>query len=236
MAFAAPSPTTFTQIVGDGLTEFRALATKHCDGWGIASDGNLITEPESALNSQKFSDAIVEAQSRAALLHLRWATLGLKVDETNTHPFSHGEYSFIHNGSIKPPSSIETMIDPDLLPSLIGDTDSERYFYALLSSIGDLGLTEGTLKTLRTMRDNLDSSSLNAMLLSPDKLVIICEYNLTRVPPGEDASYYDLAYRKDAQGVLIASSGWDQSGWNSIGNHHLLIVNRTTLEVERHQI
>jgi len=241
MGYVASENTTFSALAGSTFSEFQSLAAKHRDGWGVAvtpshGDAQVILDPGTALDNQKFAEVTTSLNSDAALLHLRWATLGLKVDETNTHPFTHGEYSFIHNGSINPPQSLEPLIAEDFKEHFVGYTDSERYFYVLLTSIRQHGLESGVIEAVRTIRSSLQYSSVNAMLLTPHKFIVITEFNAAKIPSDEGPEYYDLYYRRDDRGVLVASSGWSQDGWVHLPNHRMLVVDRSTQEVEIFEI
>ena len=237
MGYVANDATTLSQIAGPEFVEFTALSAKHGDGWGIASDSHaaspdLLVEPTRAKESATYSKAVSSITSNAALLHLRWATLGLPVTEGNTHPFVSGNISFIHNGGIKPPTSLDSGIDPEYLTQLRGDTDSESYFYYLLTHINKSNLKDGVVSGVRAICNGLEYSSINAMMMTPEFLVIICEHNNNKIPEDEGPDYYELFYRKDERGVLIASTGWTQEGWQNLPNHHVMFVDRKTHNVE----
>ena len=74
------------------------------------------------------------------------------------------------------------------------------------------------------------------MLLTPHKIVIISEFNPVKIPAGEPLNYYDLAYKKSPENVLVASSGWEQGGWTAIGNHRVVLIDRAKLEIESFEI
>jgi len=237
MGYVASEATTLAEIAGANFIEFTELSTKHGDGWGIATQdcntgATLLLEPTRAKESGKYSQATSKLKSSAALLHLRWATLGLAINEGNTHPFTFGDISFIHNGGIMPPQSLDSFIDPKFMLDRRGDTDSERYFLVLISEIQSYGLVQGVLSGVRKIRDNCKFSSINSILLTPDKMIVICEFDGSRIPDGEGEDYYELFYRNDDKGVLIASSGWNQTGWNNLPNHQLMVVDRKTREIE----
>jgi hypothetical protein len=113
-----------------------------------------------------------------------------------------------------------------------GNTDSEKYFYLLITQIRKLGLIDGIKSGLKLLKESCNYSSLNAMVLTADAYVIINEHNFEKRPKGESEDYYDLYYRKDEKGILVASSGWDQNNWTNIGNHQILVINRRTLNLE----
>ena len=238
MGYVSGRDVSISEFTGPRFEDFAALSAFHRDGWGIAeleagtTTPKLIVEPIQASESEAFKRASQEDKYNGALLHFRWATAGLPVVEGNTHPFTHGEYSFIHNGGVLPATAMDSFIDQDLFEGLRGTTDSERYFATILTEIRKVGLIEGVAAAIRLIREKCDYSSLNAMLLTPHQMIIINEHTYKRIPPGETEAYYDLYYRKNADGVLVASSGWDQAGWTLIENHRALIIDRSTFDIE----
>lgn len=238
MGYVADQDYSLAEIAGPSFEEFAALSSRHCDGWGVAElelgaeSPTLVVEPVRASSSENFQKISHQSKSNGALLHLRWATSGLTVKEGNTHPFVHGDLSFIHNGGVMPAESMDSFIDFDLFEQMRGDTDSERYFGTIITHVRKAGLIEGVIEAVRLIRERCTFSSLNAMILSPHQMIIISEHNLNRIPVGEAADYYDLYYRRDPKAVLVASSGWDQSGWKLIENHRALVIDRTTFEIE----
>ena len=237
MGYVAPSETTLVEIAGAGFTEFAGLSAKHGDGWGVSSvdtsgKPTLILEPSRAKESAKFADVAASHSADAAILHLRWATSGLSIKEGNTHPFIYDGISFMHNGGVLPPESLDPFIDADLFAHMRGETDSEKYFFLIITEMRKFGLKEGILSAVRIIREKLVYSSINAMILTATDFYVVCEHNNERIPSGEGKDYYELFYRKDASGVLVASTGWDQTGWTNLPNHHILSVSRSSLTVE----
>lgn len=228
----------FYSAVGPDFSEFVTLSSVHCDGWGFATiehDQNVAhvrRAPEAAGTSDNFAKAIADSISDGALLHLRWATAGLPVSENNTHPFAYEDISFIHNGATYPPAALESVIEPNLIPLIQGDTDSERYFYFVLTKIKELGFVQGCKEAANYIRKNLDYSSINAMIMNEKQWVIICEHHPERSPEWAPDDYYELKYKADAQGVLVASTGWNQPGWKVLPNHHMLVIDRASFAVE----
>jgi len=226
------TPVTVDQVLGTGRRAFLELAVKHGDGWGHAwsSGGSLrVTKaPGSALDDADFAAVAGGEPAEAALTHLRWATLGLHIGLDNTHPFTDGTVAFAHNGSIAPPAALDALIAPDVAGRREGDTDSERYFLALLSRLP--GRDAGTALAT-TVRDILASEatvlSLNCMLLTPDALYAVCSYAEGHQ---EDPHYYPLLYRATGETVVVASTGWtDRADWRSLTNGQMLVVERGSL-------
>jgi predicted glutamine amidotransferase len=224
---------TLDDVLGDQRAAFLGLAAVHGDGWGHAwttpAGAEVRKSPESALTSAEFAELAGAQPADAALTHLRWATLGLSVGPVNTHPFTDGRVAFGHNGSIKPPEALDALITPALAARRQGDTDSERYFLAVLSRMAEGAAPGEALAT--TVADVLASGaevhSLNCLLLTPEALFAVCVYDPTW---NEDRDYYPLLHRRVGDTVVVASTGWtDSAGWSTVSNGQLLVVERGTL-------
>lgn len=234
-------PTTLPALLGPSLAGFTAMSLRHGDGWGAAwrtADGSLDTVkgPEPAHTSAAYAAALRETLSDELLVHLRWATLGLPVEERNTHPFRGGGLAFAHNGSIAPPEVLDRLLDPGLAAQRQGATDSERYFLAVRSAMLDgADPLTALLATLRRVRELAPTSGRNALLLAPDALLAVCDHS-AEPPRDEPADYFAMSYRADADGVVVASSGWGQEGWTEVPNGSVLRVARDGLDVTVHPV
>ena len=114
----------------------------HSDGWGvayyIAKSPHVIKSISSAMDSSLFRKVSGIVASQTVLAHLRKATQGA-LCITNTHPFQHGHWTFVHNGNLKGFSEkkeqLLTLVSPILRRYILGETDSELLFYMLLSHL-----------------------------------------------------------------------------------------------------
>jgi len=74
--------------------------------------------------------------SECILAHVRAASPGLPVTETNCHPFSHGRYAFMHNGAIggfeRVRRPLLQSLTDEAFPVVQGTTDSELMFALFL--------------------------------------------------------------------------------------------------------
>ena len=138
----------------------------------------------------------------------------------------------MHNGGVLPPESLDPFIDADLFGHMRGESDSEKYFFLIITEMRKFGLREGILSAVRIIREKLVYSSINAMILTATDFFVVCEHNNDRIPADEGKDYYELFYRKDASGVLVASTGWNQEGWTNLPNHQMLSISRSDLAVE----
>jgi predicted glutamine amidotransferase len=228
------TPVTLDDVLGTEREAFLGLAAVHGDGWGHAwstgpADLTVRKSPESALASAELAELARSRPAEAALTHLRWATLGLSVRPDNTHPFTDGRIAFAHNGSVTPPAALDALIAPELAARRRGDTDSERYFLAVLSRMAE-GASAGEALAA-TVADVLAGPaqvhSLNCLLLAPEALYAVCVYD-----PGwgDDRDYYPLLHRREGDTVVVASTGWtDSAGWTTVSNGQMLVVERGTL-------
>jgi predicted glutamine amidotransferase len=238
MGYVSPNKTSFPAIVGDYFSDFVALSSVHCDGWGLStidqsgSDIVLNRKVEAAAESSTFDATVAKNIADGALLHLRWATKGLSISENNTHPFMYEDYSFIHNGSIFPPDAVAQFIDPKFNSLIVGETDSEHYFYLVMTEVEKLGLVAGVKSALAIIKEHGDTTSLNCMLMNRDYFLTVSEHDTARKPDWAPDDYYEIKYLPTPEGVLFASSGWNQPGWTMLENHHAALVNRSSFEIE----
>ncbi|CAB4773165.1 unannotated protein [freshwater metagenome] len=238
LGYVATEERTFADVVGEGFNNFVELSKEHKHGWGISANSSdtrattLVRDLTLAAESEKFSESANGLKSDGALLHLRLASKGITVDLSNNHPFVYGEFSFMHNGTIKSISEIEKYVDPRYLTQFTSTTDSERYFYTVLTAVDELGLIEGVRKAVRTIAGNCEFTSINCMLLSPEYMVAVCEFNESDVTEWTVDSHYELRYSVEQGVVKVASTGWGKDHWNRLQNHSILIIDRRDLSFE----
>ena len=138
----------------------------HPDGWGIGwfvdDDAYVIKSTNAAHACARFERASHRLTSHTFLVHVRRATVGL-VDPVNAHPFRFGRWLFAHNGTIfgfdRLQDWFESQIHPQLLPLILGDTDSEHLFFFLLSRLDAAGVD-------RTGRERSDAATVGAVVRS----------------------------------------------------------------------
>jgi predicted glutamine amidotransferase len=242
LGYSSTTATTFNEAVGNNFEEFVNLSKDHCDGWGIATTDNqkaeLYKEPVAATKSEHFKEKLEKHKSNAALLHLRWATEGMPVNKNNTHPFTYKEITFIHNGSISPANVLDPLIDKKYLDLAKGTTDSERYFLYLLTQIEKHGFIDGVKAGLTYIKNNCAYSAINMMIINDTTFMAACIYNQDKIPSKfkDSPDYYHLKYTTHDGQVIVASSGWNQDGWQEIPNGSVLVVDRVGRESSIHSI
>ena len=237
LAYVTRQPRGLADVLGKGLPAFAALSAHHRDGWGFAwyrsDDGRLevAKAPEQAQDSPAFAETAARIRTNMLIGHLRWATPGMDLFAENTHPFARGSLAFAHNGSLSPLDAVEELIAPAERASLEGTTDSERYFLALLTTIERTGDAERAVRELiAALHQRVHSTCLNALVLTPQALYVVCDWAADAPMVRQGANYYRIYYHTSADGVLVGSSGWQQAGdWTELENGHALVVERGTL-------
>lgn len=256
LAWAGREPLTVQRALGDGdLEAFTALSRQHADGWGMAwwpqpgltEDGAPLTERSTrcAADDPRFAELTTTAAGDSGFVHLRWATHGLAIVPANTHPFTHGLLAFAHNGAIHPQERWDEILPAGWMSQMRGTTDSERYFLAIVAQLEDgVPTRDAVASVVHHLFADLQPTSLNAMLLTPDALFVISAHDPMRVPAVSmssggassstepDTAFYDLHYRARANSIVVASSGFPQPaghGWAPLENMKLLRIERGTL-------
>lgn len=248
LGYVATSPRTVADVLGDGLEEFRHLSRTHGDGWGAAwcddddcVASTLVLEP--ADDSDKFHEFARDQKADAALVHLRRATQGLAVSAANLHPFGRGSVAFAHNGSVLPPQSADVLIPAGSDAVMRGNTDSERIYLAVVGRMQGaerMSALEALVDTLRVAEAELDYTSLNCMMLTPDELLVACVFRPIMLHAFADfelvPDYYEMRYLVEPDSVVVSSSGWRQDGWTVLNNGDVLRVDRRTLATSVHTL
>ena len=112
------------------------------DGFGVGwydsrPRPGLFRDTLPAWNDENLCNLSEQVMSGLFLAHVR-ASTGTTTSRANCHPFRHDRWLFMHNGVIggfeKVRRSITLAIDPRYFPRLQGNTDSEAFFYLLLSN------------------------------------------------------------------------------------------------------
>jgi glutamine amidotransferase len=129
-------------LVDQSLHSTMGATTTNGDGFGIGWYDGVGGEPgvfhstEPAWNDRNLRDLARHLTSPIVFAHVR-ASTGGAIQQTNCHPFRHGDWMWMHNGVIrefpKVKRDLVLAIDPDLYPCIEGSTDSEVFFYLALT-------------------------------------------------------------------------------------------------------
>ncbi|GGS25253.1 class II glutamine amidotransferase [Streptomyces humidus] len=136
-------------LIDQSLHSKMGVETTNGDGFGVgwyASDGAagtpaVVREIGPAWSNRNLREIAGHVRSSLFFAHIR-ASTGTAVQQTNSHPFRHGRWMWMHNGAIadfhRIRRDLALAVDPLLFPDIEGSTDSELMFFLALT----LGLEE----------------------------------------------------------------------------------------------
>jgi glutamine amidotransferase len=128
-------------LIDQSLHSRLGVETTNGDGFGVgwyddAEEPGIFRSVEPAWNDRNLRELAAHIRSPLVFAHIR-ASTGTPVQQTNCHPFRHGRWLWMHNGSIAQFSDVkrelDLEIDPSLYPAIDGSTDSERLFFLALT-------------------------------------------------------------------------------------------------------
>jgi len=128
-------------LIDQSLHSRLGATTTNGDGFGVGwyepGEGpRLYRSTHPAWNDRNLRELAAGIRSPLFLAHIR-ASTGTAIQETNTHPFRHGSWLWMHNGLVREFARVKRelvlAVDPSLYPGIEGTTDSEVLFYLALT-------------------------------------------------------------------------------------------------------
>jgi glutamine amidotransferase len=129
-------------LIDQSLHSRLGATTTNGDGFGVGWYDGVRPEPavyrsiHPAWNDRNLRELAGHVSSPLFFAHIR-ASTGTAVQETNTHPFRHGRWLFMHNGLVREFPRVRRdlimQIDPELIPFMEGSADSEVLFLLALT-------------------------------------------------------------------------------------------------------
>lgn len=129
-------------LIDQSLNSRLGATTTNGDGFGVGwyDEGGtprLYRSTHPAWNDRNLRELAAGISSPLFFAHIR-ASTGTAIQETNTHPFRHGRWLWMHNGLIREFSLVRrdlvVAVDDALFPEIEGTTDSELMFYLALTN------------------------------------------------------------------------------------------------------
>jgi predicted glutamine amidotransferase len=135
-------------IIDQSLHADLGGVTTNGDGFGIGWYGiGDTTTPavykgtHPAWNDENLREIATQIRTPLLFAHVR-ASSGTPVQRSNCHPFRHGRWLWMHNGSLarfqEVKRDLQMAVDPSMYPMIEGSTDTETLFYLALT----FGLTD----------------------------------------------------------------------------------------------
>ena len=130
-------------LIDQSLHSRLGAETTNGDGFGVGWYGEIADTPavfksiEPAWNDRNLRELAGHIRSGLVFAHIR-ASSGTPVQQTNCHPFRHGRWLWMHNGSIAQfhdvvKRDLILAVDPSLYHEVEGSTDSETFFFLALT-------------------------------------------------------------------------------------------------------
>lgn len=128
-------------LIDQSLHSRMGAETTNGDGFGMGWYGTgegpgVFHSVSPAWGNANLRELAAHITSPLFLAHVR-ATTGTEIQESNCHPFRHGDWLFVHNGLVnefgKVRRDLSMAIDPSLFDALKGSTDSEVLFHVALT-------------------------------------------------------------------------------------------------------
>ncbi|MFE9552557.1 class II glutamine amidotransferase [Streptomyces sp. NPDC006692] len=125
-------------LIDQSLHSKLGVETTNGDGFGVGwytENGGtpaVLRDVGPAWNNRNLREIADHVESPLFFAHIR-ASTGTAVQQTNCHPFRHGRWLWMHNGSLAGfhlmRRELCLLVDPALFNDIEGTTDSEMMFY-----------------------------------------------------------------------------------------------------------
>ena len=163
-------------LIDQSLHARMGVETTNGDGFGLGWYGDdqkpgIYRSISPAWNDQNLRELAGQIKSRLFLAHLR-ASTGTAIQQTNCHPFRHGNWLWMHNGLIRGFSQLKRdlmlAVDPSLFTSIEGSTDTELMFYLALS----MGLTDDPITAVERMAGFIEKTAERHSIAEPLQMTL----------------------------------------------------------------
>jgi glutamine amidotransferase len=237
-------------LIDQSLHSREGATPTNGDGFGVGwyEEGEpprVYRSVHPAWNDRNLKELAAGISSHLFFAHIR-ASTGTAIQETNTHPFRHGSWLWMHNGLIRefPRMRRELVmaIDDSLFDSIEGTTDSETMFYLALT----FGLESDPVAAVEQMVGFVEKTGQRHGVEQPIQMTIATTggdsvYAFRYSSEGDSRSLYfstrmdalkalypdiaELAGLSDETRVVVSEPLGDLEGaWNAVPESHVGIV------------
>ena len=164
-------------LIDQSLSANSGPSPTNGDGFGIGWYGSrdrpgVYKDIQPAWNDTNLLLLAEQIRSHMFFAHVRAATGGTQVQQTNCHPFRYGRWLFVHNGHIEDFAKIRRDLDfavrPDLYNLIEGSTDSEVMFYLALT----FGLQDDPIGAFERMVGFVEQKGWDAGIEHPMQMTL----------------------------------------------------------------
>lgn len=220
------------------------------DGFGVgwyapevAPTPCVFTSVSPAWSNQNLRRLAHHVRSPLFFAHVRAASVGMEVSETNCHPFQYGRYLWMHNGEVASFARIKRRLRhslPDRLYEAVrGSTDSEHAFAVFLERLGDTDtpraprdLARALVETVARLEEwtaeaGADAPSYYNLVVTDGSSMVAVRY--VSDPSLEPISLYFRVVGGPAapeRAVVLASEGLsgNKADWRRVAPNHAVTV------------
>lgn len=223
----------------------------HADGFGVAwYDFSIDKEPgifrsiQPAWNDDNLKHLCKKISSHCFLGHIRASTVG-DVNKNNCHPFSWGDYAFVHNGTIRHFESVKRQLldqlEDELFFQIKGNTDSECFFFLIMHYLkhyqGDLErATREAIFWVAKQQKSLpreDFSRINIVITNGEQILA------TRfVTKGRGPLSLNYFFNEEEKSLVISSEVLNpgEAKWKEVPNGHYLYFDKRSMVLKIEKI
>ena len=207
---------------------------EHADGWGIAAHGgagwHVQRRASAAHDGHRFRAAAERVAATTVLAHVRRATVG-PVGLANTHPFVHGGFALVHNGTVPYFADIRGRLLDAMTPkhraAIRGGTDSEHLLHLILSIHAQAGgslfasLAAGLRRVVALCREIGQEPHLGLNVLLTDGVRMVGSrwrrtLHYLEQPGADGDEAGDHAARGSGRALVIASEPTNGEPWPEV--------------------
>ena len=237
-------------LIDQSLHSREGATPTNGDGFGVGwyEEGEpprVYRSVHPAWNDRNLRELAAGISSHLFFAHIR-ASTGTAIQETNTHPFRHGDWLWMHNGLIREfprlRRELVLAIDDSLFDSIEGTTDSETMFYLALT----FGLESDPVAAVEQMVGFVEDTGRRHGVEQPIQMTIATTgggsvYAFRYSSEGDSRSLYfstrmdalkalypdlgELAALSDETRVVVSEPLGDLAGaWNAVPESHVGII------------
>jgi predicted glutamine amidotransferase len=238
-------------LIDQSLHARQGATTTNGDGFGIGwyEEGEeiprLYRSIHPAWNDRNLRELAAGISSPLFFAHIR-ASTGTAIQQTNTHPFRHGRWLWMHNGLIREFHRVRRelvlAVDDSLFDSIEGTTDSELMFFLALT----FGLEDDPVSAVEQMVSFVEETGRKHGIEHPMQMTVATTDGRTvwafrYSTEGDSRSLYfstrmdalqalypemeELARLSEETRVVVSEPLGDLPGaWNEVPESHLGIV------------
>jgi len=209
------------------------------DGFGIAwytdqTSPGLYRDVLPAWSDGNLTSLCRMVTSRLFLAHVRASTQG-ETSRENCHPFTHNNWSFMHNGQIgdfnRVRRSLEATLPDQLYAAKRGNTDSELLFLLLLANgleQDPFNAVNETIRQLTDVQQQLTTPNRISCAMSDGKSVFAFRYSSDQRSP----SLY-IGSDLDSGGCVLASEPLEtkHDRWKAVPDQSFVVLNEVSSKI-----